>query len=57
MITEVIMVSRWQDKNAFRKGLRSHDHRVSHDRIDPRLRRSVTLERLESIHPYEVVAE
>ena len=55
--TEVIMVSRWEDKNAFRDYLRSHDHRVSHDRIDPLLRHSVTLERLESIHTYEVVAE
>lgn len=54
---EVIMVSRWRDKNAFREYMRSNDHRVSHDRIDPLLRPSVKLERLESIHTYEVVAE
>ena len=55
--SEVIMVSRWRDKNAFREYTKSGDHRISHDRIDPSLRHAVTLERLESIHTYEVVAE
>ena len=53
---EVIMVSRWQDRAAFREFMKSSDHRTSHDRIDPLLRRAVTLERLENLHTYEVVA-
>ncbi len=55
--TELIMVSRWRDKEAFRQYLTSDDHRVSHDRIDPVLRRAIKLERLEQMHTYEVVAE
>ncbi|MET0966280.1 MAG: antibiotic biosynthesis monooxygenase [Nakamurella sp.] len=55
--TEVIMVSRWRDKDAFREYMKSRDHRVSHGRMDPLLRRAVTLERLENLHTYEVVAE
>ena len=54
---EVIMVSRWRDKDAFREYMKSNDHRVSHDRMDPLFRRAVKLERLESMHTYEVVAE
>jgi len=54
---EVVMVSRWRDKDAFREYMRSSDHRVSHDRMDPLLRRAVKLERLENTHTYEVVAE
>jgi heme oxygenase (mycobilin-producing) len=55
--TELIMVSRWRDKDAFREYMKSDDHRVSHDRIDPTLRHAVKLERLEHMHTYEVVAE
>jgi len=54
---EVVMVSRWRDKDDFREYMRSSDHRLSHDRMDPFLRRAVTLERLESMRTYEVVAE
>ena len=54
---EVLMVSRWRDKDAFREYMKSNDHRVSHDRMDPSLRRAVKLERLESMHTYDVVAE
>jgi heme oxygenase (mycobilin-producing) len=54
---EVLMVSRWRDKDDFREYMRSSDHQVSHDRMDPMLRRAVKLERLESLHTYEVVAE
>jgi heme oxygenase (mycobilin-producing) len=54
---EVLMVSRWRDREAFRAYLRSSDHRVSHDRMDPGLRKAIKLERLESLHTYEVVAE
>lgn len=55
--SEVIMVSRWRDKDAFREYMKSSDHRVSHDRMDPSLRKAVKLERLENLHTYEVVAE
>ena len=54
---DLVMVSRWRDKNAFRDYLRSSDHRRSHDRMDASLRHAVTLDRLESMHTYEVVAE
>jgi heme-degrading monooxygenase HmoA len=55
--TEVLMVSRWRDKDAFLEYMRSNDHRRSHDRIDPVLRRAIKLERLESMVTYQVVAE
>ena len=54
---EVLMISRWRDKDAFRDYMRSNDHRISHDRIDPLLRRAVRLERLDNLHTYEVVAQ
>jgi heme-degrading monooxygenase HmoA len=54
---DVVMVSRWRDKAAFREYMKSSDHRVSHDRMDPSLRRAVKLDRLESMHTYDVVAE
>ena len=44
------MVSRWRDKDAFGEYMKSNDHRVSHDRMDPLLRHAVKLERLESMH-------
>jgi heme-degrading monooxygenase HmoA len=55
--SEVIMVSRCEDKDTFREYMKSSDHRKSHDRIDPLLRRAVTLERLENLHTYEVVVQ
>jgi len=55
--TEVLMISRWLDKEKFREYMKSRDHRISHDRMDPSLKRAVTLERLENMHTYEVVAE
>ena len=54
---ELIMVSRWRDRDAFKSYMRSADHRVSHDRIDPDLQAAIKLERLEHLHTYEVVAE
>jgi heme-degrading monooxygenase HmoA len=53
----LIMVSRWRDRDAFKRYMRSADHRVSHDRIDPELQAAIKLERLEHLHTYEVVAE
>jgi len=54
---EIVMVTRWGTKGAFRNYMRSDDHRASHERMDPLLRRAVKLERLESMHTYDVVAE
>ena len=54
---EVVMVSRWRDRDAFRAYMRSDAHSVSHARIDPDLDRAIRLERLEHLHTYDVVAE
>lgn len=54
---ELVMVSRWRDRKAFTAYMRSQEHRVSHSRIDPDLDAAITLERLEHLHTYEVVAE
>jgi heme-degrading monooxygenase HmoA len=54
---EVVMVSRWRDRDAFRAYMRSADHRTSHARMDPWLKESIKLERLEQLHTYDVVAE
>ncbi len=50
---EVLMVSRWRDRDAFKAYIKSNDHRVSHDRIDPSLKDAIGLERLEHLHTYE----
>jgi heme-degrading monooxygenase HmoA len=55
--SELLMVSRWRDRAAFKDYMRSTDHRVSHGRIDPELKLLIKLERLEHLHTYEVVAE
>jgi heme-degrading monooxygenase HmoA len=55
--TEVLMVSRWRDRESFKAYMKSAEHRVSHDRIDPSLKEAIGLERLEHLHTYEVVAE
>jgi heme oxygenase (mycobilin-producing) len=54
---EVLMVSRWDSREDFKAYMRSAAHRASHDRIDPALKESIGLERLEHLHTYEVVAE
>src|SRR3954452_13126663 len=54
---EVLMVSRWRDRGAFKAYMRSADHRFSHGRIPPALKEVIQLERLEHLHTYEVVAE
>jgi heme-degrading monooxygenase HmoA len=54
---EVLMVSRWRDRAAFTAYMRSADHRISHERIDPSLRAAIRLERLDHLHTYDVVAE
>jgi heme-degrading monooxygenase HmoA len=54
---EIVMVSRWRDRDAFKAYMKSERHRISHKRIDPDLDRVIRLERLEHLHTYEVVAE
>jgi heme oxygenase (mycobilin-producing) len=54
---EVLMVSRWRDRAAFTAYMRSAEHRLSHERIDPSLNEAIRLERLEHLHTYEVVAD
>ena len=54
---ELVMVSRWRDRAAFKAYMKSDRHRISHERIDPDLDRAIRLERLDHMHTYEVVAE
>jgi heme-degrading monooxygenase HmoA len=54
---EILMVSRWRDRDAFTAYMKSPQHKVSHDRIDPGLKADIALRRLEHLHTYEVVAE
>ena len=54
---EVLMVSRWSDREHFKTYMKSQEHRVSHDRIDPDLQAAIRLERLEHLHTNEVVAQ
>jgi heme oxygenase (mycobilin-producing) len=54
---EIVMVSRWETRAHFTAYMRSREHKVSHDRIDPDLDAEIRLERLEHLHTYEVVAE
>lgn len=54
---EILMVSRWQDREAFRAYMKSAEHRISHERIDPQLQALIKLEFLEHLHTYDVVAE
>ena len=51
---ELVMVSRWDDRASFTQYMRSREHKVSHERIDPGLDDAIKLERLEHLH---VVAE
>jgi heme oxygenase (mycobilin-producing) len=51
---ELTMVSRWRDRDCFKTYMKSRDHQVSHDRIDPDLDAAIKLERLEHLR---VVAE
>jgi heme-degrading monooxygenase HmoA len=55
--SELVMVSRWESRAHFTAYMRSREHRISHARIDPGLDAAITLERLEHLHTYEVVAE
>ena len=50
------MVSRWRDRDAFKTYMTSADHKTSHGRIEPSLKAVISLERLDHLHTYEVVA-
>ena len=54
---ELVMVSRWRDRAAFKAYMKSDAHRVSHDRIAPDLDAAIKLQALEHLHTYDVVAE
>lgn len=54
---ELVMVSRWRDRECFKAYMKSLDHRRSHRRIDPDLKDAIRLEALEHMHTYEVVAQ
>ena len=54
---ELVMVSRWRDREAFKTYMRSDEHRHSHERIEPGLQAAIKLERLEHLHTYAVVAD
>ena len=47
---ELTMVSRWRDRACFTTYMKSREHQVSHDRIDPGLDEAIKLERLEHLH-------
>jgi heme-degrading monooxygenase HmoA len=53
---ELVMVSRWRDREAFKRYMKSADHQRSHDRIDPGLQDAIKLTALGHLHTYEVVA-
>jgi heme oxygenase (mycobilin-producing) len=46
---ELTMVSRWRDRACFTTYMKSREHQVSHDRIDPALDEAIKLERLEHL--------
>lgn len=54
---EILMVSWWRDRGAFTAYMKSEAHRTSHDRLAPGLKEQITLERLEHLSAYEIVAE
>jgi heme-degrading monooxygenase HmoA len=53
---ELVMVSRWRDRDAFKRYMKSDAHRRSHERIDPELDAAIKLTGLGHLHTYEVVA-
>ena len=53
---ELIMVSRWRDRESFKRYMKSDAHRRSHERIEPGLDAAIKLTGLKHLHEYEVVA-
>lgn len=54
---EILMVSRWRDRECFTAYMKSADHQESHERIPGALKDAIKLEALEHMSTYEVVAE
>ena len=54
---QILMISRWRDRDCFKAYMKSNDHRRSHERIDPDLKQAIKLESLEHMHTFEVVAQ
>ena len=54
---ELVMVSRWRNRAAFTRYMKSDEHRTSHGRIAPDLDAAIKLERLDHLHTYDVVAD
>ncbi len=53
---DVLMISRWRDRACFTAYMRSDAHRVSHGRIPQHLDDAISLQRLEHLHTYDIVA-
>ena len=53
--TDVLMVSRWQDRMSFASYKRSDAHRAPHGRIERDLKAAVRPERLEHLHAIPAV--
>jgi heme-degrading monooxygenase HmoA len=53
---EVIMVSRWRDRESFKRYMKSGDHQCSHQRIPAALKSAIKLQNLAHLHTYDVVA-
>ncbi len=54
---ELIMVSRWTDRESFKTYMKSDAHRISHGRISAELRSDIKLQALEHLHTFTVVAQ
>ncbi len=54
---DVWMVSRWRERSCFTAYMRSEEHARSHDRIPEDLGAAISLQRLEHMHSFDVVAE
>ena len=55
--SELIMVSRWTDRESFKTYMKSDAHRISHGRISAELRSDIKLLALEHLHTFTVVAQ
>ena len=53
---DVLMVSRWRDRACFTAYMRSDAHRISHARVPKHLDEAISLQRLEHMHTYDIVA-
>lgn len=54
---DVWMVSRWRERSCFTAYMRSDEHARSHARIPSELDDAITLQRLEHMQGFDVVAE